>query len=295
MACLLGVACSEPNGFHYRSQPTMSADRARVIASVNVAGHPSIYDLSLRGEAPVRLTDGADVSPAVSPDGRLVVFARQQSDERQSLYLIDRHDGRTRALTEAAHDDFPVFLDHQRVAFLRAQRLRDTSTGGQRWVDWDVFVVDVPTSEVRPLTSAGYWDVTPLSAVPGGSGLLFTAEQLGKPSRPILVNVSNGETKPVGLADDGPAVAGDTGLMIVVRRTGTDPQTDAYIYDLFESRLDGAQRRQLTDLKTYSDRPSYQRDAGVLLFLATESRTGSFELWQMTTSGVPARATVRLP
>ena len=291
----LSVGCAEVDGLHYRSQPQLSSDGNRIVASVNSGGTPSVYELSLRGDAPMRLTQGSDVSPAVSPDGNTVVFARKGANDRQSLYLLDRRMGTTRALTPEQHDDFPVFVDAHSVAFLRARTLRNTSTGGQRWVDWDVFVLDIGSAVERRVTSASYWEATPPSAMPGEASVLLSAGRLGEERRPILVNLKSGETKPVGAVDDGPASALDSKSMISLRRTGTDPKTDNYFYDLFESSLDGSRHRRLTNLNTYCDRPSYQREAGLLFFLTIDSRSGPFELWQMTLDGRPTKLSVRLP
>ena len=164
MAIGCSVACSQPDGVHFRSRPNLARDGVTVTMSLRQGGVASIYQLSVEGGQPRRLTSGDDVSPSVSSEERLVAFARIAPDGNQGIWVVDRRDNVERKVTRSdAHDDFPVFVDSNTVVFFRSQQPRTTSTFGSSWVDWDLFSVNLLTSAETRLTREAFYQAGPLS------------------------------------------------------------------------------------------------------------------------------------
>lgn len=187
---LSAIACAQADGFHPQSGLRLSADRSSVIASVRMGGTPAIYELSLTNQPARRITSGADVSPVSSPDELYVAFARIKENSRQGLWLLDRSNGRERALTNSdGHEDGPAFIDARTIVFVRAHRQRGTSTGGTHWIDWDLYTINVVTGAERRITNKAFSNVTKPTWEPTQKKILLSAAEAFTVERPVLVDL----------------------------------------------------------------------------------------------------------
>lgn len=120
-----------------------------------------------------QLTDGAgnDKMPALSPDGRKVVFSRSLGSGKSDLYVMPVSGGEPRQLTENLYDDVnPVFSpDGKSVAFGHYNR----KTNGGR-----LAVIRLGQAGERALTSTGKEYPDP-DYSPNGRNLVFVSEVLG--------------------------------------------------------------------------------------------------------------------
>lgn len=114
---------------------------------------------------------GKDMTPALSPDGRTVVFSRASSSERKSdLFVMPTSGGEPRQLTENLFDDVnPVFSPNGRsVAFGHYNRKTD---GGR------LAVIRLDQAGERVVTSTGREYPEP-DYSPNGRSLVFASEVL---------------------------------------------------------------------------------------------------------------------
>ncbi|MAV37065.1 MAG: peptidase S9 family protein [Planctomycetaceae bacterium] len=98
--------------YDHRGELSWTPDRRALVFSANRTrdwmyqpGESELYEIEIASKAVRQLTDrrGPDRQPAVSPDGRWVAYVgyddRQKSYHTSQLYLLDREQGQTRAVT----------------------------------------------------------------------------------------------------------------------------------------------------------------------------------------------------
>jgi Tol biopolymer transport system component/DNA-binding winged helix-turn-helix (wHTH) protein len=86
-----------------QSSPAVSPDGSRVALAYSGAPHPGIYVALIDGDKPLQLTDNDhDNYPTWSPDGRQIAFARFQSNDQKSLYVIPALGGSERRVYTAS-------------------------------------------------------------------------------------------------------------------------------------------------------------------------------------------------
>jgi len=284
----VAVACevgSNADGIHLRSSPNLLRDRSAIVASVTVRGEPKIFSFPTNGSVASSVTSGRDVSPRISPDETSIVFARVR-DDQQELWIIDRSSLAERRLTNAQrHDDFPAYADSHTVVFLRAHTLRVTSTLGSGWTDWGLFKVDLRTGVESRISPQVMFRATPPTVAPGGGELLLAATGPELPEHPYTVDLSSGQFRPTGEVFDGSPAFGGSGQVAFVKPTGTDDKSGFFTYELFTASSTGESRRQVTNLKTYIERPVFTADSLGILFLVDRKRNGRMELWEVPAAG----------
>ena len=155
------------------SQPTISADGARVAFISTRSGDHEVWTTGPRGDAPVQLTrfGGPRVSgPRWAPDGqRLVVAARP--DRQADLYVIEP-DGAARQLTDHPADDLaPTWSRDGRSVYFASNR-----DGGE----WQIYRLDATRGEERaePQKVTRHGGVAAAEA-PDGSVFVVRADQKG--------------------------------------------------------------------------------------------------------------------
>lgn len=90
----------------YDAMPTLSPKSTRIAFVRLTGGTLSLYTVNRLGRHAARLlSDGVDVSPAWSPDGRTIVFSRLSDPslpiEQATLYLADSNGSNVRSLGQA--------------------------------------------------------------------------------------------------------------------------------------------------------------------------------------------------
>ena len=151
------------------------------------------------------LADHADASftdPEVAPDGRRVVCVREQQTTyehgpRFSLWLIDLDTGAGRELV-ADPDVWPTApafsADGRSIFFLAAE------LGHQ-----PVFRLDVATATVNRVTASGHY--TNLQVAPDGRTLYALRDAVDSPPRPVRLDGTATDTRPMMLAAPGSVLA----------------------------------------------------------------------------------------
>jgi dipeptidyl aminopeptidase/acylaminoacyl peptidase len=174
-------------------------------------------------------------APAISPDGREIVFTRSWSDkvrdqERSNLWIVDRDGARLRELTHGNwRDSSPVWSpDGRRIAFLSD---RDGTT--------QIHTMFVDTREVAQLTHLTQRP-SDLTWSPDGTRLAFVA--LVEDDDPILTIKL--PAKPKGAEWAKPAILIDR---LAWRQDGAGPEPKGYRHIYVVDAIVGGTPRKITD------------------------------------------------
>lgn len=133
----------------------------------------SLYTFHIKTRKVERLTNGPDTDlyPAVSPDGKQVLFSSAASGAKTpgSLYCQDLNGTVRKRLTATTlSDGSPSFApDKRRIVFARAARNRDYSFGGYVWDQWDLFTARPDGGDERQVTKEKYRDLNSPSGFRG--------------------------------------------------------------------------------------------------------------------------------
>lgn len=86
--------------------PSPTPDDERVV----VASEAGIFSVGLDGSDVTQLTEGRDIDPAISPDGRTIAFLRPQAEDAGSyrLWVMDADGSDQKPITESAPPDDPT-------------------------------------------------------------------------------------------------------------------------------------------------------------------------------------------
>lgn len=145
---------------------------ARPVSQVNVFGEvdgvsPGAFSVAGKSGFQQRtyVDEGYDADPALSPDGRWLIFSSTRHSEQADLYL-QRVDGLavTQLTDDPGDDAFPTFSpDGRRIAF-----------ASNRAGNWDIYVMDVDGRNVEPVTRGAAQELHP-SFSPDGRRLVYSA------------------------------------------------------------------------------------------------------------------------
>lgn len=287
------IGCDRRSGLSENS-PLVDLGSGRFIAAVVVDGRASLYQLS-ESEAAQALTSGDDEHPAASANGRTVAFSRLQDGGRRALWLLDRDSGSTRRLTTAqAGELWPVFLSEDVIAFARARSVRDSSTLGTRFVDWDAYTLNLKTGVETPATSQHFEMIDRIAACPTANALGIVATEKGQP--PGLLTVRRDGVfawnRSVTELHDA-AFASDCRKAFALVFGGARPN-GVYNYDLVVAEL-GLPLRTLVRLGTRIEWPSLSRDESTVYFIVDDDEQPR-SVWRVSALGGDAvQLRLRLP
>jgi Tol biopolymer transport system component/DNA-binding winged helix-turn-helix (wHTH) protein len=221
-------------------------------------------------------------SPAFSPDGRLVAFARAGPGEDYGIHLAQVDGGRVLRLTRGRHDWCPDWSpDGGSIAFTRL------------WGDEPgIYVVPALGGAERRLHSqppALGWPRAHLAWSPDGKSLAFTQPAAGGVDGSIvLLSIANSAIRPLssppaGSVDWGPAYSPDGRTLAFIRSKA------ARVAELFVMPAGGGEARQLAphDHRILTS-PAWTADGRELLF--DFARGGAPSLWRVPASGGEPRA-----
>jgi Tol biopolymer transport system component len=267
---------------HHGSRPTFDPKTGDLVISIRVGGQGLIHRVSADGSAVTLTHDGDSFDPSVSKDGSHIVFAKRTDRGKSAIWIMDT-DGRNprRLSADAGRSTYPVLLAAGKpVIFARAATLRNTSTGGTRWIDWDVYQVPNEGGVERRITNARLRAIDSVDLLPGGQGVILGTDRLDSTARLDVVDLQSGQMRAVGVPEDSAAaVAPSSGRITFLRDVGD------YNYEIFVMEPDGSGRRQLTNLKSYTSVPTFSPDERRVLFLSDPGRNQRFSLWEARMDG----------
>ena len=248
---------------------------AAVLAAVLlVPRQSSVPEIGQASFSQITRDPGAEMFPALSPDGEQVAFAKLGV-----LYIRSLEDGTERRLTTDARagDTQPTFSpDGTRIAF------RSERNGG------GLFVLEIANGTIRRLTNFGYnpaWS-------PDGDEIIFATEGITDPSTRrslsnlFVVDVTTGDQRRVSEIDavqpswspDGSRIA----FWSVMRDGSLTSQRD-----IWTMAADGSDALRVTDDRAVDWNPVWSPDGAHLIF--SSDRGGGRNLWSIPIEPVTGR------
>jgi Tol biopolymer transport system component/DNA-binding winged helix-turn-helix (wHTH) protein len=224
---------------------------------------------------PLTTSPGNEVTPALSPSGRLAYVARGD-DGRAHLFAkrpphllaaqVTRGPGRELAPTWSPDD--------HHLAFARV--LADAC---------DIWIVDVDAGGERRIAPCGTRDTLQMSWSPNGATLAITAgdHRLTAPSHIALLTIASGTTRavtvpPAGhVGDDSPAFSPDGRRLAFVR------SISGSIGDIFVTTLDRGEPHRVTVDNADVLGIDWDRDGEHIIF--SSERAGGISVWRVAASG----------
>lgn len=288
------------------AQPGRAAARTtgltgKLVFQARSGGQLYIYDLA-RGTLR-ELTSGAD--PALSPDGRTVVFWRADGGSH-SLYLIDSAGGNERRiLTRSEAVRAPAWSpDGSKIVFSHISGQRKCRDVGYNICMPDVF----PYNLMFPLKVADAWGLARVDREGGSYQDIAAVPDAISPDwsdRGILYGGTGIQlTQDGSAADQNRSLLGEFHYQDPASQPGGGPPDGGRIvfhslekdhWEIFSANADGSNVVALTrpettlvDVLPHNVAPDWSPDGRHIVFLS--NRTGRWQLWVMEADGANPRA-----
>ena len=159
-----------------RSRLSMKGDTLLFAAKSGEKDAIYLYDASERAILKRVTFDGARVlsSPALSPDGRRIVFSALDKRGKSDLYIHDLADGTFQRLTDDYYEDIhPDWHPSDERILFSSDRCAGGLDGKRA-----LYTIDAVSGEMRALTDGSSDDSDP-RWLPDGDGLLFSSDRDG--------------------------------------------------------------------------------------------------------------------
>ena len=271
--------CGEPDGLFSGSRPSFSNHTGDLVMAIRTGGEGRIYRFAPSGIGTELTHDGDAFDPHVSRDGRFIVFAVRNAEDTSEIWMMNVDGSQPRRVTTGdGYDASPVLrASGETILFVRAARLG--STGRLR--DWDLHEVQIASGVVTQLTKIGFLRVGMVDLMDDDRRALVSAEEPGvtsgdyPPPRLYVIDLSSGSQSVIGLDGDlGASVSSGSGQITFYRNAGD------YNYEIFVMSADGTNRKQVTNLGSYTHAPILSPDRARVVFLSDPARKRRFQLWE---------------
>jgi len=272
----------------------------------------NLYNYNLKTKELTKLTDNTDPeyyysSPSLSPDESAIAFSSPTlKDYTTSIHTMDINGNNIAQITQQKYlDSTPLFSpDGNSIFFLRAKKLRHTSTGGKTWIDWDIYIMNRDGSGVHKITDGNFSAIYGFSVSPTDEEIIFTAD-LGRkefgleqykynkyyPSLTFLVKRENpkplkpfttafleyGGSSSVSFSHDGKDI-------VFIART-----TEAYDYDVLTMNCKTKKIAKITNNGSFNESAVFSPDKKSIFFLSDKERNRKHKLFQINIDGTGLR------
>lgn len=248
-------------------------------------GNSEIYVMNSDGSGLMRLTNDPayDDSPAISPDGRQVVFLTSRDDPsprfpdlKYEIYLVNSDGtGLLRLTTTDAGEDHPAWSpDGSKILF-------DADYDDDGF--YEIYTIDPDGSNLNRLTSNQANDQF-ADWSPDGRQIAFSSDRNGNWDL-FVMNADGSNQQPLTTSNDWelfPAWSPDGKQIVFNWLVPKSGDTDVYVMN-----SDGTGLNQLTDSPGYDENPTWAPDGSQIAFQTR--RDGNFELYIMNRDGADQR------
>lgn len=261
-----------------------------VVFSGAGTGDRDLYLLNMVSNRVSRLTKSTnyEATPAFSPDGKSVVYvAASTPTDATHIYVMSASGGTPIQLTSdpKAADCYPRFSsDGSKIVFSRAHRMRPYSMGGYIWDNWDIYVIDSNGKNPRRITNKSYQVVYSPVFCNKDKSIVYSIDQNNSNSI-MSVDITKASPAPKTITSGwGPDCLMNSGLLTFI-----DDKRTKYDYEVWTSSIDGKQRKQVTNLRSYTEYPLFIDKGQQIIFLLNPSVSGYPELWKVGRNGQNAK------
>jgi len=270
--------------------PNWAAEKIGFTRAPQVGGTDQLWIMNGDGSGPSQLNVGADGNSSMtwSPDGATIAFesVRDGNLEIYTARITSNGDGTyatkdIQRRTTAPGDDSSPAWSHN-CAWLAFSSNRNS----QQY--YNIYLLDVTTNTVTPVTSGNYEDLSP-SWSPDGSKIAFT-RKVGEMSREIYMHVMN-SGQDVRLTNN---TVNDTdpswspaGRIIFARNSEDGSRAALFEMDAVDADGDG-NGDHLTQISTptanqYDQKPEYFRSGTAIVFFRSQEAGGGGpgDVWKL--------------
>jgi Tol biopolymer transport system component len=246
-------------------------DGGKIVFDSPVNGKWQVFSINPDGSDLRQLTNvltGNGIGdPAISPDGRLIVFI---GDDGKALYIIRADGTQTQSIYQTAIEvGYPSWsFDSQKIVF-------SVKANGYK----NLYMMNADGNGVTRLTDSSADDVAPVFS-PDGSQIVFSSTRSGRGEIYKLFISSGQIIKLTNLGDPEqiwPSWSPD-GLMIAFESRGNLDKRD-----IFTMYADGTQVKNITDSPKYEGAPVWSPDGAKISFAS--DRDGGLDIYIMQSNG----------
>jgi TolB protein len=147
--------------------------------NLNAAGQCEIYSMLADGTGLIRLTtEGFDnQTPALSPDGKRVVFASNRDNGFYDIYVMNSDGSNVKRLTNTTVSNFkPTWsADGTKILFTSTRDAADPTARGVG-ASWEIYMMNADGSNVKRVTNNSFGEFDQQMS-PDGTKIIFTSDR----------------------------------------------------------------------------------------------------------------------
>ncbi|MDY0406420.1 hypothetical protein P5G51_014390 [Virgibacillus sp. 179-BFC.A HS] len=259
---------------------SVAPDDSKIAFSYYVDGTESVFTANPNGTHVQKITNTnnqKDRRPAYSPDGKRLVYLREDPEGIQTLRVINQDGKKERQLTDKdMHVRDAIFSHDGKTIFFVAMEAKEFKKGEESREGFDLFSIEADGSHLKKLTNADYFSMDHLYLSSDGQTICFS-EFDGGQERIYSFSLKSGtvNAKPSILPEKleniqefyEPTLSPDGKYLAYTEVSKESQGSSLYKYELFLLNLKTQRVQRLTDLKKAVTSPAFFHKENKIAFL----------------------------